>query len=162
MQKEKKEKHFLQKPVYPGGNQKMKSFIASHLKYPEEARAHNINGIVNLELTISHQGDVIHTKIIKGLGYGCDEEAIRVAKLLKFHVPKNRGVKVRFFKKLNFYFKLAEPKPPSKQNPVEPNIPLQPLYYNIQYITNSKPSKESAQQTAKYSITINLTNSQDS
>jgi len=113
MQKEKKDKHFLKKPIYPGGPDAMSAFISSSLVYPQAAIDQKISGMVQLELTISHQGEVLEAKVLHGLGYGCDEEAKRVARLLKFHVPKNRGIKVRFFKKINIHFGIKE----------TPNIP---------------------------------------
>jgi TonB family protein len=108
MRKETKDKHFLKKPSYPGGLDAMKAFIGQNLTYPQEAIKNKISGLVQVELTIEHTGKVVDTKVLHSLGYGCDEEAQRVARLLQFHVPKNRGIKVRFFKKINMHFGLQE------------------------------------------------------
>jgi TonB family protein len=104
MKKAKTDKNFLHMPEYPGGLTAMKEFIMQHLKYPEEASKNNIFGHVSVKLTINHKGEVIQTEVLQGLGYGCDAEAKRVASLLKFHVDKNRGVKIRFFKTIHFNF----------------------------------------------------------
>ena len=52
--------------------------------YTDEARTAQIEGIVRVELTIDEQGNVIAVKVLKGLGYGLDEEAMRAAKKLTF------------------------------------------------------------------------------
>jgi protein TonB len=145
MQREKKEKHFLQKPTYPGGAKAMSVFLAQHLKYPAEALAQKIGGLVQVELTISHTGDVVETRIIHGLGHGCDEEAKRVGKLLRFHVPKNRGIKVRFFKKINIHFNL--PKEPEAA--VNPTASMQ---VSISYKPQEKTTTSDNQQTGKPAI----------
>lgn len=104
MKKKSTDRNFLNKPAYPGGKNAMSTFIKQHLKYPEEAQKLGIKGIVQVKITISSAGNVIDTDVKHSLGHGCDEEAIRVAKLLKFEVPKNRGVKVKFFRRVNFGF----------------------------------------------------------
>jgi TonB family protein len=152
MQKEKKEKHFLQKPTYPGGAKAMGVFLTQQMKYPAEALAHKISGLVQVELTISHTGEVVDTRIIHGLGHGCDEEARRVARLLRFHVPKNRGIKVRFFKKINIQFNL--PKVPEAT--VNPTSSMQ---VNISYKPEVKSTTSDKQQSGKsatitYSINL--------
>lgn len=63
-----------------------------------------------MKYSLDGDGKVIATKVIHSLGYGCDEEAIRVIKLLKYHVPKQRKIKVKFHKTINIRFK-----PPKKK-----------------------------------------------
>lgn len=108
MQKEKKDKHFIKKPVFPGGQEALKKFIRDNMRYPKGAVNSRIEGTVSLKYTINHQGKVIDAKVIKGLGYGCDEEAIRLARLLKFEVPKTRNLKVQFHKDLHVHFRLPK------------------------------------------------------
>ena len=152
MQREKKEKHFLQKPTYPGGAKAMGVFLSQHLKYPAEAMAHKIGGLVQVELTISHTGDVVETRIIHGLGYGCDEEAKRVAKLLRFHVPKNRGIKVRFFKKINIHFHL--PKEP--ETAVNPTSSMQVTISYKQEVKDTASEKKQPEKPATITYSIDL------
>ena len=144
-------------PEYPGGMTAMKEFIMQHLKYPEEASKNNIYGHVSVKLTINHKGDVILTEVLQGLGYGCDAEAKRVASMLKFHVDKNRGVKIRFFKTIHFNFH-----PPAQAiSPVQSMAPTQvnnstssmELNYSI---TPAKPKEEvkSKPVVATFSYTI--------
>jgi protein TonB len=108
MKKEKKEKHFIHKPIYPGGNKAMKELVARELKYPKEALEHKIEGVVRVRYTIDKDGKVIKTQVIMHLGHGCDEEAERIVKLFKFTVPKNRKIKVHFHKTINIRFKLPK------------------------------------------------------
>ena len=112
MQKERKDKHFIKKPVYPGGRDSLKKFITANLKYPAEAVDNKIEGTVSLKYTIDYKGNVIESHIISGLGYGCDEEAKRLASLLKFEVPRSgRKVRVQFHKDLHIHFRLPKKNP---------------------------------------------------
>jgi len=104
MKKVRTDRTFLKKPFYPGGPKAMGEFLRANLKYPEDAIKSNTKGIVQVKITIDAEGKVIHTEVIHGIGHGCDEEAQRVAGMLKFQVPKNRGVKPKFFKKINIRF----------------------------------------------------------
>jgi protein TonB len=111
MKPPKKEKHFIHKPSYPGGPKALWKFIRSNLRYPKEAMEHNISGVVRLRYTINSKGQVVETQVMHSLGYGCDEEAIRVISMLKYDVPKHRKMKVKFHKNINIKFK--PPKKPS-------------------------------------------------
>lgn len=101
---------FLKFPEYPGGKEPFKQFVREHLKYPQEALDNKIEGTVFLNAEITHKGEVIHIKVEKGIGYGCDEEAKRVLSLMKFGGAKNRGVKVKTRKKFRINFNLPEKK----------------------------------------------------
>jgi len=118
MQRERKEKSFVKKPIYEGGANAMRAFVKKQLKYPEKALKNRIEGTVYLKYTIDYQGNVIDTQVISGLGHGCDEEAERIVKLLKFKVPKNRKIKVAFHKHIQIHFRL----PKQKEVPEQPQI----------------------------------------
>ncbi len=105
MKKEKKDKHFIHKPIYEGGPKALRTFVQQHLRYPPAAQAAGIAGSVHLKYTIDKNGRVIDCKVISGLGYGCDEEAVRVVSLLTFRVPQNRKRHVLFHKKLAIHFR---------------------------------------------------------
>jgi TonB family protein len=108
MEKDKKKKRFIERPKYPGGTKALQQFIKDHLSYPEAARKAKIEGTVKLRYTINHLGKVVRAEVLSGLGYGCDEEAVRLVKLLRFEVPKNRGVKVQFQKQISIHFRLGK------------------------------------------------------
>lgn len=106
MQKSKREQDFLNLPTYPGGNEAFRKFIAGNLKYPKEALEKGIEGIVDLEYEVDDNGNVHNPKVLNGIGCGCDEEALRLAKLLKYKKVKNRGIRVRSTVKSKIAFKL--------------------------------------------------------
>lgn len=146
MKKERKEKHFIDKPEYLGGLSAMKTFIKKNLKYPSEALENKIEGSVFCEYQVSYKGKVEKVKVVSGLGYGCDEEAIRLIKLMKFMPPKApRKMKITFNKKLRIHFRLPKQKPTKKEKIIVPPK------YNMT-VSYSTPSK----QQTKYSYTITL------
>ena len=106
MKKEKKEKHFVGKATYPGGVKALQAFLKAHKKYPEEALKKKIEGTVHIRYTINYKGKVVKTHVISGIGFGCDEEAQRVVKLLQFDVPKTHKLKVLFHKTIHIHFRL--------------------------------------------------------
>ena len=108
MSKEKKDKHFIKKAYYEGGVQAMRAFIKKELRYPKAALKERVEGTVSLRCAINHQGKVTEVKIISGPGYGCEEEAERLMKMMKFKVPKNRKVRVLFHKNMQIHFRLPE------------------------------------------------------
>ncbi|MBO6763062.1 MAG: energy transducer TonB, partial [Roseivirga sp.] len=50
----------------------------NNLKYPHEAYSEGIQGSVFLSFNVKHTGEIKNVRVIRGLGYGCDEEAVRV------------------------------------------------------------------------------------
>jgi len=54
--------------------------IQSKIIYPKEAKENNIEGKVYIRCKITSEGEVEEIEVVKGLGFGCDEEAIRVVK----------------------------------------------------------------------------------
>ncbi len=109
MKKGSKDNSFIKKPSYPGGMTAMKAFIGKHLKYPKEALKNKIEGTIHVNYIVNHKGKVIDAKNISHLGHGCDEEAIRVVKLLAFLVPDNpRRMKIQFNQKIRIHFNLPK------------------------------------------------------
>ncbi len=109
MQRSKKPKNFLPKPIYPGGPKAMGTFIRETLRYPKEALKNKIEGTVVIRIDINFKGKVVATKVKSSVGYGCDEEAQRVVKSMKFEVEsKLRKGRILFHKTLNISFKLPK------------------------------------------------------
>ena len=71
---------------------------------------------MRLKYSINEQGIVISTQVIHSLGHGCDEEASRVVSLLRYNVPNNRKIRVKFHKTINIKFK------PPKQTSIKINL----------------------------------------
>ena len=65
--------------------------IQSRIKYPEMASKAGIEGTVNVQFVINKNGQVENPKILKGIGGGCDEEALRAVKEAEFTPGKNKG-----------------------------------------------------------------------
>ena len=94
-------------PEFPGGDEALLSFIAQNIRYPKTAQRLGIEGRVTLSYVIDKDGSITNIEIIKGIGAGCDEEAIRVLKLLPNYSPgKQRGVPVKVKMRLPVHFKL--------------------------------------------------------
>jgi TonB family protein len=106
MKKRKAEDNFIKQPFYEGGDKAMKEFISSHLRYPEISADLGVEGDVHLRYDIDYKGSVTDVKIIGGLDTFCNEEAVRVVKLLRFVVPKiPRHLKVTFHKNITIHFR---------------------------------------------------------
>jgi len=73
---------YLEKaPAFPGGADGFGKFIGSNIKYPAEAKKNNVQGKVTVSFIVERDGSLSEIKVVKGIGSGCDEEAIRVMKL---------------------------------------------------------------------------------
>ncbi len=102
----KKRNDFIHHPVYPGGLRALRQYLATHLVYPQAALQHRIEGVVHVKYVVNDKGEVIDARVLHGIGYGCDEEALRLVRSLRFEVKKNRGLKLKFNKKIRVKFKL--------------------------------------------------------
>jgi TonB family protein len=80
-------------PQFPGGETKAIEFINTNKKYPDEAKQHNIHGIVKVAFTLDENGKVIKTRIVNKIGYGCDEEAAKLFISMPNWIPANDGTK---------------------------------------------------------------------
>ncbi|MFD2248161.1 energy transducer TonB [Pontibacter ruber] len=72
---------------YPGGKEAMYAFIAKELKYPVLAKRNRMQGECIISFTLNEDGSTSGFKILKNVGGGTGEEAMRVAKLIKFKAP---------------------------------------------------------------------------
>ncbi|WP_246558925.1 energy transducer TonB [Hymenobacter piscis] len=72
---------------YEGGQEAMYAFINQELKYPIMARRNRIQGQCIVSFTLNTDGTMSGVKLVKQIGGGCGEEALRVVKLLKFNKP---------------------------------------------------------------------------
>jgi protein TonB len=67
-------------PQFPGGDDAKAKFLTDNLKYPEEAKKLGIQGKVFVTFTVKVDGSINDVKVQRGIGGGCDEEAVRVIK----------------------------------------------------------------------------------
>jgi protein TonB len=83
-------------PVFPGGESELYHYLNKNLEYPDVAKESNISGTVYLTFVVEKDGSISDVKILRGIGGGCDEEAIRVVKSMPPWTPgKNNGTPVR-------------------------------------------------------------------
>ncbi len=92
-------------PVFPGGTQAMMEFMAENIRYPEQARRDSIQGRVFVNFLIEADGKVTNANVLRGIGGGCDEEAIRVVELMPDWTPgyqRGQAVRVSFNMPIRF------------------------------------------------------------
>ncbi|MEO5571196.1 MAG: energy transducer TonB [Bacteroidia bacterium] len=83
-------------PSFPGGDQKMTEFIKKNINYPAVALNIEIEGKVYMKFMVDKDGKVRNPELVKGIGYGCDEEAMRVINEMPNWIPgKQNGVNVK-------------------------------------------------------------------
>jgi len=155
VKREKKDKHFIKKPVYPGGLKAMRKFIFQELKYPAEAIEHKIEGTVRIKYDIDYKGNVVGVFVQNSIGYGCDEEAERIVRKLKFNVAKTRKTRVIFHKTIQIYFKLPKVKPVMKPVPVVPTVRKITYSYSTTK-SKSTTTKTPTKKPTVYSYTLNI------
>ena len=63
-------------------------------EYTDKARRAKVNGVVVLKLTVNEAGDVSHARVVKGLGYGLDENAVRAVQSWKFKPAMKDGAPI--------------------------------------------------------------------
>jgi protein TonB len=94
-------------PMFPGGEDAMLKYISNNIKYPVDAREANITGIVYLSFIVDKEGEIKNIEILKGIGGGCEEEAVRVIKKMsKWKPGKQNGQSVNVQFKLPISFKI--------------------------------------------------------
>jgi len=101
-----KKKKFLALPRYPGGSRAFRFFLMDNQVYPEEAMAKGIEGDVYVRFRVNDLGEVIEAHVEKGIGHGCDEEALRIVRLLKYEQVRNRGMRVESSMRTKIPFRL--------------------------------------------------------
>jgi len=75
-------------PEFEGGLKALYAFLAAHLKYPEEARDHGKGGTVYVKFVVDQNGKVGNLLLQNNIGYGLDEEALRVVAMIpNFKTP---------------------------------------------------------------------------
>lgn len=103
-------KKFLKRPEYPGGKAAFKEYIKKNLVYPAAALENEIGGIVHLNASIDDNGYVGDVTVEKGIGYGCDEEAVRLVGNIRYGAVKNKGVRLKTRQRFRIEFRLPRKK----------------------------------------------------
>lgn len=100
-----------QMPEFPGGEDAMFKFLKDNIKYPEEARKQGISGRVFVTFVIEADGEISNIEMLREIGGGCDEEAMRVVSIMpKWEPGYQKGVAVRVQFNLPIKFTLGKSK----------------------------------------------------
>ncbi len=67
-------------PEYPGGIESFYRFLGKNINYPAIARENNTQGKVIVSFVVERDGSLTDIKVVRGIGDGCDEEAVRILK----------------------------------------------------------------------------------
>lgn len=98
-------------PEFPGGHEEMLKYIQSNIKYPEEAMGVTVDGIALVSFTVNSNGNIRQPKVVKEIGYGIDEEAIRVVlNMPRWEPARQNGKAVSMEYTLSIHFKIEKDK----------------------------------------------------
>ena len=96
-------------PEFPGGMDSLRSYLQENIHYPQEAIDSGIEGRVFVNFVVEEDGSITSAKVMRGLGYGCDEEAIRlVSNMPKWKPGTQREVPVRVSYNLPIKFEMKK------------------------------------------------------
>jgi len=96
-----------QQPEFPGGMFKFVDYIKDNLKYPKEAKQNEVEGQVFVTFIVERDGSLSNVKVVRGIGSGCDEEAVRLLRNSPKWIPaQENGRPVRAAYALPISFKL--------------------------------------------------------
>lgn len=83
-------------PEFPGGVEALMKYLQQNIKYPQLARENNITGRVYVTFVVERDGSVTGVRVVRDIGGGCGQEAVRVVKAMpKWSPGKQRGKAVR-------------------------------------------------------------------
>lgn len=94
-----------QQPEYPGGMNALMNFLSKNLNYPRLAASAGVSGRVYLSFVVNTDGSLTDLQVVKGIGFGCDEEALRVMNKMPHWKPgkqSGRAVRVKYNLPISF------------------------------------------------------------
>ncbi|GAB2783862.1 hypothetical protein GCM10027275_29910 [Rhabdobacter roseus] len=123
-------------PEFPGGTTEMYKYLSNNIKYPDAAARASVEGKVFVNFVVTDQGEIKDIKILKGRGFGLDEEAVRVVSTMPRWKPGSEGgqpVNVRFNLPIGFSLNPDSPinQPANQEAKLDiwnSNSPNQPLF----------------------------------
>ena len=138
-----------QMPQFPGGEKALMEYIGKNIVYPVEAKEKEIQGRVFINFVIEKDGSVSNVKVLRGIGGGCDEEAVRaVSSLPKWKPGIQKGKPVRVSYQIPILFKLDNAQKAQDQDPkkekqivgeVEKMVPYGPDKNGVYQIVEEMP-----------------------
>jgi TonB family protein len=101
-----------QMPQFPGGDEALLNFIKENLKYPAEAAKVGIEGRVTVRFVVGEDGKVRDVVVVRGLDSTCNQEAVRVVKLMPTWIPgEANGRKVPVYYTLPIVYRIPKGDP---------------------------------------------------
>ncbi len=94
-----------QQPAFPGGTDALRTFLRKNLNYPRQAASAGVSGRVYISFVVNADGSLTEVQVLKGIGFGCDEEARRVVSSMPRWQPgrqSGRAVRVKFNLPISF------------------------------------------------------------
>ena len=94
-------------PEFAGGEAALLRYLRQHLRYPAKALAEQAQGRVFLSFVVQADGSIADVQVLKGVGFGLDEEALRVVRQMPAWLPgqqAHHAVPVRFTLPISFHF----------------------------------------------------------
>lgn len=156
MKKERKDKDFIKSAYFEGGRAAIDAFVKKELRYPKEALAAKVEGRVSVQYTVDYKGKVTEVHLISGIGHGCDEEALRIVKLMQFKVPEQGKIKSKYSRKLHIHFRLpGSPAVLPETKKTGPIVQNMQINYEMTVTPPSSP-KTPATKSNSYQINIQL------
>jgi TonB family protein len=137
-------------PEFPGGMDALAQYLVNNIEYPKQAINKGTSGRVFVNFVIKSNGSISDVKVLRGIGDGCDEEAVRVVQNMPDWKPgEQRGKKVSVSYNIPIKFSLDDDKVDSVFTVVEemPKFPggekalINYLAKNIKYPDKAKKDK---------------------
>jgi protein TonB len=99
--------HVENMPMFPGGDDELRIWLAKNISYPNIAAEQGISGRVTLRFVVMPDGSIDNVEILKGLEPSCDKEAMRAVKKMPKWIPgRQNGNPVSVYYNLPVLFKL--------------------------------------------------------
>ncbi|WP_220472578.1 TonB family protein [Spirosoma foliorum] len=108
-------------PEFPGGMRALGQYLSRNLRYPSEAQQNKVEGRVFVQFVVSQTGEIRNLRVLKGVGGGCDEEAVRVVSQMPKWNPgmqDGKAVDVQYNLPIQFALEKWEDK---RTGQIEPN-----------------------------------------
>lgn len=98
----------LNPDILPTPKVNIADYFAANLRYPPDARANNIEGVVEVSFVVDEKGKICQPKVHKGIGGGCDQEALRVVRAMpRWNPGKYDGKPAKVYYTQAVVFRLA-------------------------------------------------------
>jgi protein TonB len=95
-------------PEFPGGLEALYKYLQNNIQFPQQAKDAGVAGKVHLAFIVGKQGQITQVEVLSGIGWGLDEEAVRVVNGMPLWKPgKQRGIPVNVRYNLPIKYTLA-------------------------------------------------------